>query len=89
MKNNKSNSHKLTKIKKGWRTYRKYEDKASIPVFCLFLLTVFVIVLFLALPDSPDRLFFIGFVVLLFTVSGVALSQWVKKTNKDKRDKTR
>lgn len=26
----------INKFKKGWRTYRKYEDKASVPVFFRF-----------------------------------------------------
>lgn len=81
MKRNKPNSHKLGKIKDSWHTYRKYEDKASIPIFLFFMLVLIVSVLFYVTPSASDKAYFIGFIVLVVVVIASCVGVWVKKRN--------
>lgn len=78
----------LDKVKKGWKTYRKYEDKASVPVFLFFMLVLIVSVLFYVTPSTSDKSYFIAFVVLVVVVIASCIGVWVKKRNQyNRKDK--
>jgi|LauGreDrversion4_2_1035121.scaffolds.fasta_scaffold14570_6 hypothetical protein len=75
----------INKFKKGWRTCRKYEDKASVPVFLFFMLVLIVSVLFYVTPSASDKSYFI---VLVVVVIASCIGVWVKKRNQyNRKDK--
>jgi hypothetical protein len=71
----------VDKLKRGCRTFRKYEDKASVPVFFLSVLVFIVAGLFYLTPAANDKVYFIGFLTLVLVVLVSWLGVWVKKRN--------
>jgi len=71
----------VDKLKRGCRTFRRYEDKASVPVFLLSVLVFIVAGLFYLTPAANDEVYFIGFLTLVMVVLVSWLGAWVKKRN--------
>ena len=69
------------KVKKGWKTYRKYENKASVPIFLFFMLVLIVTVLFYVIPSASDKSYFIAFIVLVIVLIASCIGVWLKKRN--------
>jgi CDP-diglyceride synthetase len=71
-----------SKFKKGYRTFRRIENKVSVYVFLFTLLMLVVGGLLYVTPAAPDSFWFVTMLSLFVVGLASVIGTWVKRTNK-------